>query len=239
MQKQIVFFDLETTGTDITKDRIVQYCFINIDTTQNICGLINPGIPIPESASKVHGITNEMVSDPDVIPSFKHVAPRILKFIENCDLGGYNVKQFDIPLLIQEFERNGFSYPGPEKIYDSLEIYRKFEPHTLSKAYNFYTQKEMQNAHEASADVKATIEVYHAQKVKYLLSEQDFETEKHPDIIGKLIYNDKGEVCFNFGKYQGQPIKDHDEYARWMLIENFPAITKNALRKALNDIDTK
>lgn len=231
-QKPIIFFDLETTGTDISKDRIVQYCFQNIYTNEILEGFLNPGIPIPASASEVHGITDESVKDK---PFFKDVAPEILKFITGADLGGHNIKLYDFPLLYQEFERAKIQYSPDQdiKFFDTLEIYRKYEPHTLSKAFKFYTGKTLENAHGAHADVKGAIAVFLAQKTAYLLTDQDFESGKYPDLIGKLIFNEKGDICFNFGKYQGHPVAKYPDYATWMINSDFPSITKAVLRKAL------
>jgi DNA polymerase-3 subunit epsilon len=231
-QKQIVFFDLETTGTDVTKDRIVQYCFHNLYTNEVLEGFLHPGVPIPASASEVHGITDDSVKDK---PLFKDVAHEILKFITGADLGGHNIKLYDFPLLYQEFERAKIQYtPDPDiKFFDTLEVYRKYEPHTLSKAFKFYTGKTLEGAHGAYADVKGAIDVYLAQKTAYMLTDQDFETGKYPDLIGRLILIN-GVICYNFGKYQGQPVTKYPDYATWMINSDFPSITKSALRKALS-----
>lgn len=229
--EQTIFLDFETTGLNTEKDRIVQYYLKNIDTGEVLEGLLNPTIPISPEASAKHGISNEKVSNE---PTFKQMATKIFNFIVDRNVGGHNVKVFDIPLLIQELDRCGIKYfPENVKIYDTCEVFRKFEPHTLEKALDFYCHETLENAHQANADVEASIKVYFAEKTKYLLSDQDFETGKYPDLIGRLVLID-GVICYNFGKYQGKAVTTFPDYAAWIINSDFPAITKNALRKALS-----
>ncbi|MCF6183558.1 MAG: 3'-5' exonuclease [Bacteroidales bacterium] len=241
LKKPIAFFDLETTGVDVSKDRIVEIAILKINpnqSTESKTMRINPTIPIPKEASKIHGITDE-----DLInaPTFKQVAKDIAKFIEGCDLGGYNSNQFDIPLLAEEFLRADIDFNVKNrKFIDVQVIYHKMEQRTLSAAYKFYCNKDLEGAHGAEADTTATYEVLLAQIDKYENLSNDVEElskisyhRKSADLAGRIVFNSKGEEIFNFGKHKGKTVEEVLEkepgYFSWMLNADFPLYTKKVL----------
>lgn len=241
LKKPIVFFDLETTGIDIVNDRIVEISLLKIfpDGTEETKTMrINPEMPIPPQSTLIHGISDEDVKDE---PTFNTVAKEIAKFIEGCDLGGYNSNKFDIPLLAEEFIRVGIDFDlKKHRFVDVQVIFHKMEQRTLSAAYKFYCRKELDGAHSAEADTKATYEILKAQIDLYkdLVNDVDelskFSSHnKNADFAGRIVYNDKGEEVFNFGKYKGQTVEsvlEKDQgYFGWMLNSNFPAYTKKVL----------
>lgn len=241
--KPIVFFDLETTGVDTMKDRIVQIATVKLfpdGTRENKEYLINPTIPIPEGASEVHGITDEMVKDK---PVFDHYAKNLNKYLEGCDLGGYNSNQFDVPLLIEEFRRSGIEFDTDNRSYvDVMQIERKLNPNTLEAVYKRYMGKEIENAHDASADTFATVDVVLKQIENIDVEEgadlaEALDTfaqgdEKRVDIAGKLCEID-GEICWTFGKHKGEPVKNTSSYAAWFLRQSVPKQTADIIRNTL------
>ena len=241
LKNPIVFFDLETTGINIAKDRIVEISVlkVNIDGKEEEMTMrINPEMPIPENTTKIHGITDDDVKD---CPTFKEVAKKILSFIEKCDIGGYNSTKFDIPLLAEEFLRVDLDIDlRKRKLIDVQTIFHKMEKRTLEAAYKFYCDKDLENAHSASADTKATFEVLKAQLDRYpdLKNDIDFLAgfsthNRNADFVGRIIFNDKDEEVFNFGKYKGQKVEDVLEndsgYYGWMMNGDFPLYTKKIL----------
>ncbi len=241
LKNPIVFFDLETTGINIVSDRIVEISYLKVmpngrETTKTI--LINPTIPIPEEASLVHGIRDEDVKN---CPTFKEVAKEIVNDIEGCDLAGYNSNRFDIPLLAEELLRADIDIDlKKRKFVDVQVIFHKMEQRTLSAAYQFYCDKNLENAHSAEADTKATYEVLQSQLDRYPELENDIEYlsnytsyNKNVDFAGRIIYNKDGEEVFNFGKYKGQKVEDVFQkdigYYGWMLNSDFPLYTKKVL----------
>ncbi len=241
LKNPIVFFDLETTGVNIVSDRIVEISYLKVmpngrETTKTI--LINPTIPIPEEASSVHGISDEDVKD---CPTFKEVAKEIVNDIEGCDLAGYNSNRFDIPLLAEELLRADIDIDlKKRKFVDVQVIFHKMEQRTLSAAYQFYCDKNLDNAHSAEADTKATYEVLQSQLDRYsdLKNEIEFLSEftsynKNVDFAGRIIYNKDDEEVFNFGKYKGQKVEDVFQkdlgYYGWILNSDFPLYTKKIL----------
>ncbi len=242
---QTVFFDLETTGVDTAKDRIVQISAIKLD--ENFCiidrktRLINPTIPIPAEAEGVHGISDEMVKDE---PTFNRVAKGIFDFFGNCDLAGYNIASFDLPLLVEEFLRAGLDIAGwSPPVIDAMTIFKRHEERTLAAALRFYTGKEMDEkmAHDAEYDTMSTIEVLKAQMELYsdlpdtpeeftLYSNND---NKIIDFAGKLAYDDDGDAVYNIGKDKGSKVKFNPGFGEWMLGKDFPRDTKSHLRKIL------
>src|SRR6187431_1199003 len=168
LTRPIAFIDLETTGVNLSVDRIIEVAIIKIlpDNTRQVKRkLINPGMPIPPQSTEIHGITNEMVKD---APTFKQAGNELKQFIEGCDLGGYNSKRFDIPMLMEEFLRAGMTVDlSNRKMVDVQHIFYTMEPRTLSAAYKFYCEKELTDAHSAEIDITATVEVLHAQLMKY------------------------------------------------------------------------
>jgi DNA polymerase-3 subunit epsilon len=242
--RPIVFFDLETTGTDFVQDRVVQISVLKLftDLTEDVrTRLINPGIPIPKEASQVHGIYDDDVRDK---PRFSDIAKSLNEFFADCDIAGYNSNSFDIPFLVEEFARCAIEFPSPDtKLIDVCTIFKKKEERTLSAAMKFYCNKPHEDAHDAEADVRATLEVFKAQLARY----KDIGTttaELHDfcsrgevvDYTRKLALNENNEVVFNFGKNKGKPVKDDPEYIRWMLESDFPEGTKIALRKILKEL---
>jgi DNA polymerase-3 subunit epsilon len=238
LKNPLVFFDLETTGINVTKDRIVEIALIRVNTngSEDTKTLrINPTIPIPKDASSVHKIFDEDVKD---APTFKEVAKEIAQFIEGCDLAGFNSNKFDVPLLAEEFLRADIDIDlRKRKLIDVQTIFHKMEQRTLSAAYKFYCNESLENAHAAMADTKATYEVLKAQLEKYDELENDmaflekFSTHhKHADFMGRIILNKKDEEVINFGKYKGETVESVLEkdpgYYGWIMNADFPLYTK-------------
>ena len=237
----IVFFDLETTGVNISKDRIVEISILKITPNgkeESKTRRINPGIPIPPEATAIHGIGDEDVRD---CPSFKEIAKSLAAQIEGCDLAGFNSNRFDIPVLAEEFLRADVNIDlSKRKFVDVQTIFHKMEQRTLSAAYKFYCGKDLDDAHSAAADAKATYEVLKAQLDRYpdlkndvrFLSEYSSFTS-NVDFAGRMIYNDKGEEIFNFGKYKGrlvtEVLKADPGYYAWMMSGDFSLNTKQKL----------
>ena len=241
LRKQSVFFDLETTGIDVVNDRIVEISLLKVfpdgkEETKTM--RINPEMPIPPQSTEIHGISDEDVKNE---PTFNTVAKEIAKYIEGCDLAGYNSNKFDIPLLAEEFLRVGVDFDMKKlRFIDVQVIFHKMEQRTLSAAYKFYCDKNLDNAHSAEADTKATFEILKAQIDRYTDLNNDMEElssfsshNKNADFAGRIVYNDKDEEVFNFGKYKGQTVEsvlEKDQgYFSWMLNSDFPLYTKKVL----------
>ena len=210
ISKPICFFDLETTGVNVSRDRIVEISILKVFPNGNMeskTWLVNPEIPIPSEVSKIHGITNDMVKEE---PSFKVIAHDIKSMINNSDLAGFNSNKFDIPLLAEELLRSKLDF-NLENILtiDVQNIFHKMEQRTLSAAYQFYCGKSLENAHSSKADTLATFEVLEAQIEKYddLQSDVNFLSDfsrrgKNVDLAGFIKYNEHDIPCFSFGKIQ-------------------------------------
>lgn len=242
LNKPICFFDLETTGTNPGKDKIVEIAVLKIDINnqkKEMVWRVNPECPIPEEASSVHGITDEMVKDQ---PIFKHFSKEIFNFIEGCDLGGYNIDKFDLPLLVEEFIRSGIDVSSFVKVktVDVQTIFFKKEPRDLSSALKFYCNKDHGNAHTALDDTLATYEVLLSQLDKYhdLEPSVDFlstltRRNKNIDFAGRIIEDDNGDAIFNFGKHKGKEVKEvltkEKGYYSWMMNSDFPEYTKKVI----------
>ena len=242
LNKPICFFDLETTGTNPGKDRIVEIAVLKIDTNnqkKEMVWRVNPECPIPDEASSVHGITDEMVKDQ---PIFKQISKEIFNFIEGCDLGGYNIDKFDLPLLVEEFIRSGIDVSSFVKVktVDVQTIFFKKEPRDLSSALKFYCNKDHGNAHTALDDTLATYEVLLSQLDKYhdLEPSVDFlstltRRNKNIDFAGRIIEDDNGDAIFNFGKHKGKKVKEvltkEKGYYSWMMNSDFPEYTKKVI----------
>ena len=239
LKKPIIFFDLETTGIDITRDRIVEICYIKVypdGREVEYCKRINPGMHIPEVASAVHGIYDEDVKD---CPQFKEVA----REFEGCDLAGFNSNRFDLPLLAEEFLRAQVDIDlSRHNAIDVQVLYHKREPRTLAAAHKFYCGSEFDNAHSALADTRATYNVLKAQLDHYSDLENDMAAlanessfTKNVDFAGRFVYDESGREVFNFGKYKGMPVDavlDRDPgYYGWMMNGEFPLNTKQALTR--------
>lgn len=244
LKNPIIFFDLETTGVDISKDRIVEICYIKVFPNGNEVSRtmrINPGMHIPEAASAVHGITDEDVKD---CPLFKEVAKEIANDFIGSDVAGFNSNRFDLPLLAEEFLRAQVDIDlSRRKAIDVQVIYHKLEQRTLSAAYKFYCGANLENAHSALADTRATYEILQAQLDRYpeiLQNDVDFLSEyssfsRSVDFAGRMVYDDAGHEIFNFGRYKGERVdvilqRDPGYYA-WMMNGDFPLNTKQALTR--------
>ena len=253
LKNPIVFLDLETTGINVVTDRIVEIALLKIfpdGHEEEKFQRINPGIPIPEQASAIHGIYDEDVKD---APHFKEVARIYAKFIEGCDLAGFNSTRFDIPLLSEEFLRVDVDVDFKKhKFVDVQIIFHRMEKRTLAAAYKFYLMQDLENAHSAMADTKATYEVLKAQLDRY--AGVEFEDngkksvpvvnnidalasfsafDKSVDFAGRIIYDEKGVEVFNFGKHKGKTVEkvlqEEPGYFSWMMQGEFPLYTKKVL----------
>lgn len=239
----IIFFDLETTGVDVVKDRIVEISLVKVspDGTEEIkTRRINPGMHIPEGATAIHGISDEDVKDS---PSFKSVAKSLANYIEGSDLAGYNSNKFDIPMLMEEFLRAGVDIDlKKRKCVDVQNIFHKMEQRTLSAAYKFYCDEDLSNAHSAEADTLATYEILKRQLERYPDMENSVDylskfSERIPtaDYAGRIAYDEAGVEIINFGKHKGKRVTDvlrkEPSYYDWMMKGDFPEYTKKVLTK--------
>lgn len=242
MPRPIVFFDLETTGPDIVADRAIQFAAIKL--TGDLSGegeemniLINPGRPILPSAIEVHHITDEMVAGR---PKFCELSTDLFRFIDGCDYAGYNIVQFDVPMLSEEFSRCGIEWPAAgSKFLDALHVFREKERRDLAGAMRFYLDADHIDAHDALADVKATRRVLVAQMARYAdVSSVDsygtFCTNPNAlDLAGKIMLNEAGEAVYAFGKDKGKSVKRFPGFGQWMLGQSFSANTKNIVRSLI------
>lgn len=241
LTKPICFFDLETTGVNITTDRIVEISILKVHPNgkeERKTWLVNPEIPIPKEVTAIHGISDEDVADK---PTFKALAKEIFNVIKDADLGGFNSNRFDIPLLAEEMLRADVDFDMKNRqAIDVQTIFHKMEQRTLSAAYKFYCDKSLDDAHSAEADTNATYEVLKAQLDKYeeLQNDTKFLAEfssrkKFADFAGFITYNKKGEECFSFGKHKGKLVTEILEkepgYFGWLLNADFPLYTKKVL----------
>lgn len=251
LTRPIAFIDLETTGVNLSTDRIVEIAIVKLKpdhTRERKYFLINPEMPIPQASSEIHGITDDKVKD---APTFREKANEIKQFIENCDLGGYNSNRFDIPLLMEEFLRAELEVNlSNRKMIDAQHIFYTMEPRTLKAAYKFYCQKDLDNAHSAEADVLATIDVLLAQVEHYNELGNSVDSilakigeEKIVDYARRFSFNEKGVEIFNFGKYKGREVievlKNEPQYYDWMMKGDFPLHTKQKLTEIYNRILVK
>ena len=243
LKNPVVFFDLETTGVNIATDRIVEISYLKVYPNGNEMSRtmrINPEMIIPKEASDVHGITNEDVKD---CPTFKQVAKEIAADFEGADIAGFNSNRFDVPLLAEEFLRADVDLDMTRrKFIDVQVIFHKMEQRTLSAAVKFYCGKELEGAHSADADTRATYEVLQAQLDRYpdlqndiaWLSEYSSHTN-NVDFAGRIVYNEKGIEVFNFGKYKGMPVVDvlrrDPGYYSWIMQGDFTLNTKQVLTR--------
>lgn len=241
LKNPIIFFDLETTGVNILNDRIVEISYIKIyqngkeeERTQRV----NPEMPIPAESTAIHHITDEDVKDK---PTFKQIAKELSRVFEGCDIGGFNSNKFDIPLLMEEFHRAQVSIDiSRRKFIDVQTIFHKMEQRTLVAAYKFYCGKNLEDAHSALADTRATYEVLKAQLDMYPNLQNDIEylssfstQNKNVDLAGRIIYNKDNVEVFNFGKYKGRSVEDVFKtdrgYYDWMMKGDFPQNTKQVI----------
>ncbi len=245
LKRPIAFIDLETTGTNLATDRIVEIAIVKVGldgSRQAKRKLINPQMPIPKGASDVHGITNEMVRD---APVFRQVANEIKQFIDHCDIGGYNSNRFDVPLLVEEFLRAGLEFTvDGRKLIDVQRVFHMMEQRTLSAAYKFYCEKSLEGAHSAEIDASATWEILQAQIERYpqigVTTEAICSFCGEDDVVDfarRFIKVDCREV-FNFGKHKGkcveEVLKAEPQYYDWMMKGDFPLHTKQKLTEIMN-----
>lgn len=244
LQRPLIFFDLETTGTNITQDRIVEISIIKvmpsgeeIERTRRI----NPEMPIPAEATAVHHITDEMVASE---PTFRQIAKSLADMFADSDIAGFNSNRFDIPLLLEEFSRAGIALDlSHTRLVDVQTIYHKLEPRNLTAAYRYYCGKNLEDAHSASADTRATLEVLKAQLDRYpddLVNDvkalSEFSSHnRNVDFAGRLIYNEEGKEVINFGKYKGkiaeEVLRRDPGYYSWIQQGDFQRNTKDAFAR--------
>lgn len=252
LNRPICFFDLETTGIDVSKDRIVEISIFKVfpnGTTESKTWLVNPTIPIPAQASAVHGITNEKIANE---PTFNELASQVHNMIKDSDLGGFNSDRFDIPLLAEELLRAGVDFDMKNRVsVDVQTIFHKKEERTLSAAYKFYCNGSLENAHSAEVDTMATYEVLKAQLDRYDDLQNDtkwlseFTTRKKSvDFAGFIALNNEGKEIFTFGKNKGQLVEEVLEkepgYYGWIQGADFPLYTKKVLTNIkLRKLNTK
>ena len=264
LTRDLVFFDVETTGLNVIRDRILQIALIkypkNNAEPQELTMLINPGVPISEESIAIHGFTPEDLANE---PTFAQVSKQLFDFIGDADLAGYNAARFDIPMLMEEFDRVGLEFEiNSRRIIDVQRIFYKMEPRTLKAALRFYCQKELTDAHDALADVRATIDVFKGQlqfyEGKNLVDEHaneiiepikndmqvlhDFTNDlKTVDATQKLKYDINGNIVFNFGKYVNQVVIDvllkDKQYYHWILDKEFSAQVKQTVKNLMKEYE--
>lgn len=249
LTRPLIVFDLETTGIDISKDRIVELCFVKVhpDGTREVkTRRINPEMPIPKESTAIHGITDADVAQE---MTFKQVANSMAKWLEGCDFAGFNSNRFDVPMLVEEFLRVGVDIDLSKRSFiDVQNIFHKKEQRTLSAAYKFYCDGDLENAHSAEADTVATLEVLLSQLERYEDLGTDVESlakfstmSDNIDFAGRIVRNEKGIPVFNFGKYKGRAVSEvfltDPSYYTWMMNGDFTLNTKNTITQIrLNNI---
>jgi DNA polymerase-3 subunit epsilon len=266
LDRDLIFFDLEATGLSVVRDRIIQIAMVKYPKKggepQELSMLINPGIPISEEAMEVHGITPKDVANK---PTFQQVAEEIYNFIGNADLTGYNSNRFDIPMLMEEFDRVGIEFSiDNRRTIDVQRIFYKMEPRNLKAAVRFYCNKEMENAHDALADVYATIDVFKGQLEKYrgvdyedddgnitptpvtndMQVVHDFTNDlRYVDATQKMKYDVDGSIVFSFGKYNGKPVGEtlskDKQYFNWILNKEFSSQVKQIVKRLVREYENQ
>lgn len=264
LDRDLCFMDIEATGLNVIRDRILQIAIIKYFADgrppEELSMLINPGIPISEEAMQVHGILPKDVANK---PTFQQVAKRIYDFIGNADLAGYNSNRFDVPMLMEEFARVGIEFDiDRRRSIDVQRIFYKMEPRTLKAALKFYRDQDMEDAHDALADVRATVDVFMGQLERYQgvdYVDEDGQVQPAPvrnevqalhdftndnrfiDATQRLRYDGNGVVVFNFGKYNGQPVAEtlvrDKQYYNWMLNKEFSTQVKQLIKKLVKEYE--
>jgi DNA polymerase-3 subunit epsilon len=244
LERPLALFDLETTGTDPARDKIVEIAVLRIEpdgSRISRCRRINPGQPIPPAATAVHGIRDEDVREE---PPFRRIAKSVLDLLQGADLAGFNLWRFDVPLLQRELQECGLDLePGQRRVVDAMTIFHRKEPRDLAAAVRFYLGREHDGAHGAEADLEATWEVLEAQLERYPdlpRSVEELDTTRRPpgavDSAGKFVRREK-HVVFTFGKHQGRPLaevaEESPDYLQWILKTDFPDDAKQLVRQAL------
>lgn len=248
LKRPLIFFDLETTGTNVTKDRIVEFSYIKVypdGHDEQKTRRLNPGIPIPPASTAVHHITDEDVKD---APTFRQVSKALLEIFEGCDIAGYNSNKFDVPLLIEEFSRAGLNFEiSGRRFIDVQNIFHKMEQRTLVAAYKFYCGKNLEEAHSALADTRATYEVLLGQLEKYDDLENDVDklaefsrSGRNLDLAARIVLNEKDEPVFNFGKHKGESVKSvflkEPSFYTWMMQGDFAKNTKDVITGLMAEV---
>jgi DNA polymerase III subunit epsilon len=256
LKRPIAFFDIESTGTNVVKDRIVEICIFKVlpdGSSETKLRRINPGIPIPAEVTAIHGISDNDVAHE---PNFKQIARSMYDFLKDCDLAGYNSNKFDVPMLIEEFLRCNIEFSLKNRnLIDVQNIFHKMEPRTLKAAYKFYCNKELVDAHTAEADTKATYEILISQIKRYENTEYEDHDGKisipikndmdalyifsynhrNADLVGHIVFNANGKETFNFGKHKGITVEDvfakDPFYYDWIMKSEFPLYTKNVIKE--------
>ncbi len=241
LHKPLCIFDLETTGINVAKDKIVEICILKVNpdsSRESKTWLVNPEMPIPKEAFAIHGISDDRVKD---APKFREIAPKIMEMISGSDLGGFNSNRFDVPLLAEELLRAGIDFDLSKfKLVDAQTIFHKMEPRNLGAAYKFYCGKDLENAHSAEADVLATFEVLDSQVAHYEELPNDIaglseisHQKKFADLAGFIAFDENENEIFTFGKYKGQIVKEVFQkdlgYFGWIQNADFPLYTKKVL----------
>ncbi|MEM9823936.1 MAG: 3'-5' exonuclease [Bacteroidota bacterium] len=262
LDRELIFLDIESTGLNVIRDRILQIAMIKYfpdnRPPEELMMLINPGIPISEEAMGVHGILPKDLANK---PTFVQVADQLFKFIGKADLVGYNSNRFDVPILMEEFARVGIEFNNNKRLtIDVQRIFYKMEPRTLRAALRYYCGKQLTDAHDAMADVRATVDVFKGQLTRYDgvdMIDGEGETVPAPvkndmqvlheftndlstvDATQRLKYNHEGVMVFNFGKYMGQPVLEtllkDKQYYHWMLNKEFSSQVKQIIKKLVKD----
>ncbi|MDE6191445.1 MAG: 3'-5' exonuclease [Muribaculum sp.] len=243
LRNPIVFFDLETTGTNVLRDRIVEISYIKVMPSGEEIERtlrINPEMPIPPESTAIHHITDEDVKD---CPTFKQVAKELAQVFLGCDIAGFNSNRFDVPLLVQEFSHAGVTIDlARHKFVDVQNIFHKMEQRTLVAAYKFYCGKDLTEAHSANADTRATYEVLKAQLDRYPSLKNDIaflsefsSMNKNVDLMGRIVFNEAGKEVFNFGRYKGEEVekvfRNDPGYYSWMMQGEFAENTKQVITR--------
>jgi DNA polymerase-3 subunit epsilon len=241
LRRPLAFLDLETTGINVSSDRIVEISVLKINPNGSeewLISRINPEMPIPPKSTAIHGITDEDVAD---APKFREIAKNLAAFLEGTDLAGFNAIKFDIPVLAEEFLRVNIDFSFLKRKYVDVQvIFHRKEQRTLTAAYKFYCDRELENAHSSKADTQATYEVLMSQLDRYSDLENDVEKladfsayNNLVDFAGRIIYDENGVEVFNFGKHKGKPVetvfRDDPSYYSWMMNGDFPLYTKKIL----------
>ncbi len=254
LKKPLAFFDIETTGLNITTDRLIEISILKVqpnNVEEQKTWRVNPGVPIPEQSSKIHGIFDK---DVEGLPFFRDIAHEVSRFLQSCDLAGYNAIKFDIPVLMEEFLRTDTPFDlANRQLIDVQTIFMKMEPRTLKGAYRFFCQKELEDAHSAQADTYATYEILKAQLDRYQDAQYEDVTgnkskpvvndmqalhnfsshHQNADLAGQIIFNAAGQEVFNFGKHKGRTVtevfQNEPSYYDWMMKGEFPLFTKKLI----------
>ncbi|MDE6228038.1 MAG: 3'-5' exonuclease [Muribaculaceae bacterium] len=241
LERPLIFFDLETTGTNVTHDRIVELSYIKVypdGTEERKTRRLNPEIPIPAESTAIHHITDADVANE---PTFRQIAKSLLEIFDGCDIAGYNSNKFDVPVLMEEFGRCGLNFDiAGRRFIDVQNIFHKKEQRTLVAAYKFYCGEDLTDAHAANADTEATYKVLLGQLAMYDDLENDVEflakfsaVGRNVDLAARIVLNDKDEPIFNFGKHKGKTVKEvlrkEPSFYDWMMQGDFPKNTKDVL----------